>query len=451
MNPALFELNLLFRTRLAAGALIFLFFMCILALWNGRQSVRGQQEALARITAAHDADNSRITDRLKKAGDAGSAAYYTPHLTWDTPSPLAFAAFGQRDLQPSALRVRALGLHAQLYESETINPDLALPGRLDFAFILIYLVPLIIIALIHDLVTSERESRRLRLMQSLPVSQMQLWLRRTAVRALLVFVITALPFSVSAWIAGADIGSVSGVLGISALYIAFWFGLSLLIAARAGSSASAAAILLSCFVVFTLVLPTVSNVLITRAVPVAKGIELTLAQRQEVHQGWDLPKDVTFEKFFLTHPEWRDTPPVKNAFHWKWYFAMHQAGDDAVSPMAKAYRQSLIQRENLTQLAGYILPSVSVQTVLHRLANTDLQAYLNHEDQIARYHKVLRQYFYPYMFRDQKFGAAELAALPRFTPAEPDGGKLPQLYLATAFLTLIISVIAMQSLRRIRH
>jgi hypothetical protein len=63
--------------------------------------------------------------------------------------------------------------------------------------------------------------------------------------------------------------------------------------------------------------------------------------------------------------------------------------------------------------------------VLHRLANTDLQAYLNHEDQIARYHKVLRQYFYPYMFRDQKFGAAELAALPRFTPAEPDGGKLP--------------------------
>jgi hypothetical protein len=32
MNPALFELNLLFRTRLAAGALIFLFFMCILAL-----------------------------------------------------------------------------------------------------------------------------------------------------------------------------------------------------------------------------------------------------------------------------------------------------------------------------------------------------------------------------------------------------------------------------------
>jgi ABC-2 type transport system permease protein len=179
------------------------------------------------------------------------------------PSPLAFAAFGQRDLQPSALRVRALGLHAQLYESETINPDLALPGRLDFAFILIYLVPLIIIALMHDLVTSERESRRLRLMQSLPVSQMQLWLRRTAVRALLVFVITALPFSVSAWIAGADIGSVSGVLGISALYIAFWFGLSLLIAARAGSSASAAAILLSCFVVFTLVLPTVSNVLIT--------------------------------------------------------------------------------------------------------------------------------------------------------------------------------------------
>lgn len=451
MNQTMFELNILLRTRLAAGALIFLFLMCIVALWNGHQSVRGQQAALARITSAHEADTARLTEKLNKTSDAGSAAYYTQHLTRDNPSPLAFAAFGQRDLQPFALRIRTLGLHAQLYESETINPELALPGRLDFAFVLIYLVPLIVIALMHDLVTSEHESGRLRLMQSLPVSQIQLWLRRTAVRALLVCAIISLPFGISAWTAGAGVSSVLGILGISALYIAFWFGLSLLIAARAASSASAAAVLLSCFVVITLVLPTVSHVLITRAVPVAKGIELTLAQRQEVHQGWDLPKAVTFEKFFLTHPEWRNTPPVKSGFHWKWYFAMHQAGDDAVAPMAAAYRQSLIQREYLTQLAGYILPPVSVQAVLHRLAGTDLRAYLDHEDQIARYHKVLRQYFYPFLFNEKQFGAAELAALPRFTSPEPDGDGQPQLYFATTLLTLFITALAILSLRHIRR
>lgn len=450
MKATNFELILLLRSRLARGALIFLFLVTVLALWSGHRSVQAQNAALTRITAAHQEDVARVAARYKDGGEAGYAAYYTNHLTWQAPAALAFAAFGQRDLQPIALRVRLLGLHSQLYESETVNPDLAVPGRFDFAFVLIYLVPLIAIALMHDLVTSERESGRLRLVGSLPVSQTGFWLKRTVLRYLLVFATVAMPFCAFAWISGASAWEIMNSTAIAGFYLAFWFGLSLLVAVVAHSSASSAAASLACFVILTLILPTAFNAFITRAVPAAKGVELTLAQRQEVHQGWDLPKAVTFEKFFRTHPEWRDTPPVNVRFHWKWYYAMHQAGDDAVAPMVAEYQRGLAKREDMTHWAGLLLPSVGTQVLLHRLANTDLQGQLDYQNRIAHFHTQLRQYYYPFIFHDKKFGAADFDKLPKFQGKSIAGDVMPELLTMNGILTLIVGGLAIRRLKRIK-
>ncbi|HEV2612948.1 MAG TPA: DUF3526 domain-containing protein [Noviherbaspirillum sp.] len=449
MSTTNLELKLLLQSRLATGALALLLLVTLLAIWSGQRSVSMQNAALERFTAAHREDVARVAAKYKDGGEAGYAAYYTNHLTWDAPAPLAFAAAGQRDLQPFALRIRLLGLHSQLYESETINPELALPGRFDFAFVLIYLVPLIVIALLHDLVTSERESGRLRLVSSLPVSQTGFWLKRTLLRYLLVYAVVAIPFGVAALLSNAKAPEILGALVIASVYIGFWFCLSLLIAGIARSSAASAAALLGCFVVLTLVLPTALNALITRTVPVAKGVELMLAQRQEVHQGWDLPKPVTFEKFFRTHPEWRDTPPVNVRFHWKWYYAMHQAGDDAVAPLVSAYRRSLAKRDDATRLAGWFLPSVGIQVLLHRLANTDLQGQLTYQDRIAQFHKELRQYYYPFVFHERKFGPAEFEKLPKFQAPAPAGELRLEILGMTTLLTIIVFAAAVRSLRRI--
>lgn len=83
--------------------------------------------------------------RHAQSGDAGSVAYYGFHATWDAPSSTAFLALGLRDAAPYVLRVRALALQAQLHEGEIFNPELALAGRFDFAFVLVYLVPLFLI------------------------------------------------------------------------------------------------------------------------------------------------------------------------------------------------------------------------------------------------------------------------------------------------------------------
>lgn len=422
MKLLMLELRLVLASRLAAGALLLLALLALCAVASGLQVVQSQRSTLQRLEAVQAAENAQLAAKYRSGGDAGMAAYGTAHLTLNPPGPLAFAAIGQRDLQPFSLRVRALGLQAQLYESEAINPELAAAGRFDYAFVLVYLAPLFVLVLMHDLVSGEREAGRLRLLAAQPVRAGAPWRLRTLLRYGLVLLAVLLPFAIGALVSGAPVGAAMLVALAATLYLAFWFGLSTLVAALMRNSAASAAVLLASFVVLTLVLPTLVNAAIARHLPLAKGSELALAQRQEVHQAWDRPKDETMQKFFRTYPDWRGTPPVTGRFHWKWYFAMHQAGDDAVADQVREYRQQLLARDHWTQWSGALLASVNVQTLMHRLAGTDLQAQLAYQDRIAGFHRALREFYYPYLFDEKPFGAADFAAVPRFdawAPAAP--------------------------------
>jgi len=447
MKFLMLELRLALQSRLAAGALLLLLALGAFAVAGGLHTIALQREAIQRVVDVQSAEVARLADKYRKGGDAGMAAYGTPHLTVNPPSPLAFAAVGQRDLQPFTLRIRALGLQAQLYESEAINPELAAAGRFDYAFVLVYLAPLFVLVLMHDLVSGEREAGRLRLLAAQPVSPGAPWRLRFLLRYGLVLAATLPPFAVGAVIAGAPATDAALVALAASLYVAFWFGLSALVAALVRNSAASAATLLASFIVLTLVLPTLVNAAIARHISLAKGSELALAQRQEVHQGWDLPKEVTFEKFFRTHPEWRETPPVTGRFHWKWYYAMHQAGDDAVAGQVQLYRHDLLARDRWTQRAGVLLASVNVQVLLHRLAGTDLQAQLAYQDRIASFHRSLREYYYPYFFHEKPFGPADFAGTPRYEARALGGSAQPGGLKALGALALLAAASCAAGLR----
>lgn len=411
------ELRLILRSKLAVASLALLFILSALAIWSGLANVARAERTIARVTAAQQQDFAQVAKTYGRPdGDPGYAAYYTFLLTADRPSPLAFAAIGQRDVQPNVLRIRALGLQQQLYESETINAELALPGAFDWAFVVIYLAPLVAIALAHDFIAGEREAGRLRLLLSMPGRAGAVWRRRVGLRYALVFAVLVLPLTVVLLAIDAPALGGLGMIAVASVYLAFWFGLCLIVGARIRASATSAAALVGCWIALTLLLPTLANAAIARAVPVAKGIDLTLAQRERVHHAWDEPKAETFARFLATHPQYRGRETFEGRFHWKWYFAFHQAGDQAVAPQVADYRASLAAREAWTQRVGYVLPGVAAQVMLHRLADTDLAAQLGYQDNIAAYHARLRNFFYPYLFDDRPFTRADFDRLPAYEP-----------------------------------
>ncbi|AHC45622.1 DUF3526 domain-containing protein [Achromobacter xylosoxidans] len=413
-----FEWRLILRSRLSMAALLLLLGLSSWAVWSGLHEVARQQQTIARLAPLHEQDVAAVAAQYPDGSDAGSPAYHTFYNTWDPPSDSAFLALGLRDVAPYVLRVRALGLQAQLYEGETFNPELALPGRFDFAFVLIYLAPLFAIALLHDLLSGERQSGRLRLLLSLPAGS-RVWWRRALLRYALLFACLAVPVLVGAAVSGTAAGTLGPVLVVVASYLAFWVGVSLLVAACGWRSVANATALMGTWAVLTLVLPTLANVALTRAIPVHQGVDLMLAQRQAVHGAWEIPREETMRRFFASHPEWQDTAPLPRGFHWKWYFAFHQVGDESVAEQAQAYREGLLARQAWTNRLGWLLPGVGAQAILHRLADTDLQAQLAYQEQIVAFHRQIRDFYYPYLFNDQPFGTEDFARRPVFEPRVP--------------------------------
>ena len=217
-----YELLLLLRARAALAGLLLLTLLTVCSLVSGQHTIDAQRDNIARIAALQQEDDAAVADYVARSNAAGSAAYYSFHPTWDMPSPLAFAVVGMRDVSPYILRVRALGLEAQIFDGDSYNPELALAGRFDYAFVLVFLLPLFVIALLFDLRSGEREAGRACMLAALPGAGTALLVRRVVVRAAAVLVCLSVPFAVAATLNAVPLLQQLAVLALSCVYLLFW-------------------------------------------------------------------------------------------------------------------------------------------------------------------------------------------------------------------------------------
>ena len=419
MNALIREASLLLRSRTALGAFLLLTLLAGVSVAIGLREVAGQEAAIERMIALQAEDARAVREHAGE--DAGSAAYYRFHATWDAPDPLAFAALGQRDVSPVMLRIRALALEGQIYESEAGNPELALPGRFDFAFVLIYLAPLVLIALLHDLWSSEREAGRLASLQAMPGAAWRVWGARALVRSALVALALLVPFLFGAVLQGVNWQDITQFAGLILAQVIFWTAVALIVAARGSRSAANAATLAALWFVVTLITPAAANLAINAATPIPQGAALVRENRETVHDAWDMDRNATMARFYRTHPEWADSAPVGIAFDWKWYYAFQQLGDEQVATMSRDYRAGVAERENRAGLVSWFLPPIAIQRGLHRLANSDVSAQLAYQDRVRAFHERLRRFHYPYLFDGKPFGHSDYDSVPGF--ADGPGGS----------------------------
>lgn len=413
MNALWRELGFALRARTVLWALAALLALTSLSVAFGLATVARQEAAIARLIDLQAQDAEAV--KRFASDDAGSAAYYRFHATWDAPSPLAFAALGQRDVSPTMLRVRALAIEGQIYENEAANPELSVPGHFDFAFVLIYLAPLILIALLHDLWSSEREARRWASLQALPGAGWRVWGARACARALLVVLVLLAPFLVGAALRGASAIDTAYASVLIAALVFFWTVVSLIVARFGQRSAMNAAALAALWLVVTLIAPAGANLAINAATPIPSGAALARDNREAVHDAWDLDRNATLARFYESHPEWAQSGGIDRPFHWKWYFAFQQLGDEHVAAPSRAYREAIEAREARAASVGYALPPIAIQRTLHRIARTDVAAQLAFQDRVRAFHVRLRGFYYPYLFDDRPFNATAYDLAPEFS------------------------------------
>jgi len=413
MDSLIRELRFALKDRVVLISLVGLTLLSSYSLITGINESASEHALIERTQKLVTQDREY---NLAKQNDAGGAAYYAFHFTYDPPSSLAFVSRGVRDDLPWKHRVRMLALEGQIYETDTGNPELSMVGKLDFAFVAAFLLPLLSILLLYDLRAVEIRNNRWAFLSATSGNGNRVLLSRAALRSALLSIALLLPFFVVALMARANVFDSLIVVGATALNCAFWCILSFFVFTRVATGPTTAALLLGCWFTVAIAIPVAGKHFVEQLITVPNGGEILLTQRERVNEAWDMPKEVTMNAFLSSHPQWDKTPEIKRPFEWKWYYAFQQVGDQTVEPLSKALRGGVAKRDQAMSLISLASPTLLTQRLLSKVAKTDIASFQRYDECTRSFHQNLRKFHYPMLFGDEEYSSEKIAELPNFTP-----------------------------------
>ena len=355
------------------------------------------------------AEKLAYSDDVRRSGDAQAEERTRVDATnWQL--------LGRFVFQPSAWkhRVRMLALEGQIHERDAGHPVLALIGRFDFAFLVAFVLPLVLIVLLHDLRASERVAGRHDLLVATAGQATGVWHLRAALRASGVFVCAAVPLLVAGSLAGTAVSTLLAASALLLVYLLFWTAVCASLATWRQTGEVILAALVALWILLGVITPAAGRMGIDRAVPVPSGADIIMTQREAVNDAWDLPKATTMTAFVEHHPQWTADTAVVRPFEWKWYYAFQQVGDQKAHALSAAYTAGRRERDRLAGWLAFIAPPVRLERSLQALARTDVRVSLAYEARVRGFHAALRAFYYPRLFRGEVFDPAALEALPGF-------------------------------------
>ena len=339
------------------------------------------------------------------------------------PAPLAALSVGQSDLYPYYFKVSSQSKQTFTTNDEIENPTNLLAGRFDLAFVIIYLYPLLILALSYNLLSAEREQGTLAMMMSQPVGLRTFVAGKIGLRALVVLSLAA-GFSLAGFLFGGGGFGADGAwqrlslwAGIVAGYGAFWFALAIAVNAFGKSSATNAMALAGLWLVFVLLIPSLLNVAVTTIYPVPSRVEMVQATRrasaEATAQGSRL-----LAKYLEDHPELTDGKQADPNDFYTRSVAVQSETERLIQPVIDHFDRQVLGRQTLVDRLRFLSPAIATQSALNDIAGTSVARYRHFLGLVDAFHQNWRAHFTPRIIQKTTLSARDYDAFPAFTFGE---------------------------------
>ena len=271
----------------------------VLAALNGNRIYRKQLQTHARIDSVANAQPQQLQSRIQaieanggkyqgspfadpRAPYAVGNSYAPRYLTYPL-QPLAQWSIGQSDIYPTYYRVTAGKMQSLILNEEIANPQIQFTGYFDLAFVLVYLLPLLIIGFTYNLSSQEYELGTLRMLLTEPVSFQKILAVKFIFRFVMALAFTGLLLGLIGMASGIPVAS-KGFLQFALIgfcYILFWFSLSWLFnAVSRRNSGTTAGLLLGSWLGFVILIPGIINLAASVSYPMPSRIELITETRE---------------------------------------------------------------------------------------------------------------------------------------------------------------------------
>ncbi|PWV55886.1 DUF3526 domain-containing protein [Chitinophaga sp. S165] len=385
------------RSKVAVIGLAVVLFTGIISIYIGRQHIEKQRTSIEKTAHFQQEHIQRNVQYFNK--EMGLLLYHLRFSLVNETHPLNGLSIGQRDVNSSIQSITIRNLENQKYDTDLFNPFNLLTGNLDFSFVLIYLLPLLIIGFSYNLLSEEKEDGTWPLVSTQGNHPFKLLLRKLLIRAIAVFAALAVLLLLSAVILSIPVdSSFIATIALAVLYLLCWFAICLWVISLQKRSSTNAVILLSSWMMLTVILPGAVNNYILNKYPVPEAMATAVAQREGYHEKWDMDKQPTMDKFYAHYPQFRRYILPEGQFNWPWYYAMQQMGDDESQMQANAMQDKLWQREKTSTFIAGFIPTLHTQHMLNTIARAGLSNQLSFLDSTTGFHEKMRLHFYPKIF-----------------------------------------------------
>lgn len=445
------------RQRWMPCSLLLFAVIGLLSIFTGRQEVRSRmiQADSMRISYQRDVDTvlKKFTDTstakgkadAKNAGLAVMINFRLPQTTIKEPTPLATLCIGLMDVMPWFNQVKFV----KNYGEETIvpvsNPLVLFAGNFDYAFTLIYLLPLLIISWCYAVFDAEKNAGTLKLLaiqSGKPARVLRLKLLfRFFVITLSILLLNITGFLLSGAGHPPTLEACFAWSVLSLLYAGFWFALCrIMIAFRTASTISALS-LVAVWLLLLLVAPSLVNAYTQAKQPLPLKDEIAAYRRHQGEIIWNTSPAVLSDSFNLYKPAYRSTiDPAKDTVKLsnRYIAGYYELLDQRMKRIIQPYNAALAARNKVTQQLLSWDPALLAQSAFAALAGNDASAYTEYEKQVDKFQQQWQDFLYPYHFSEKQLAPGTIAHnLPRFTYQQP-GSLLTVTFPATLVMAVII-------------
>jgi ABC-2 type transport system permease protein len=374
------------------------------------------------------------------------------------PSRLAALSIGQSDLLPYYYTVSIWSNDQTLLQNGEIeNPLNLLAGRFDVTFVVVYLLPLLILALSYNVLSAEKEQGTLAMTLVQPVTLRAVVGGKILFRALLVVTLAVAITLAGALIGGVDLDSANTILrlllwsGVVLTYALFWFGLAVAVNAAGRSSAANATTLAGCWLLLVVLLPSFLNLTASVLHPLPSRVELIGAQREASNEAV-AQRTAVLVRYYEDHPEMaRGTALDTTNMAARGYAAQEEVNRRMRTVLDRYDRQLEAQRA-LVRRYRFLSPALLAQDALNDIAGTGDARFRRFQADVARFAEEWKAFFVPRVFAQTRTRPGDTALTPRFEfHDESEVDVVRRVLVSLSALALLLAVVVVPGVRALRR
>ncbi|TLG77014.1 DUF3526 domain-containing protein [Methylocystis sp. B8] len=437
-----FEARMMRRDGAIWFALLTLACVALFALAMGSARVAAQQAAIA---AARADETQRIANlqktlaQLQQADAQGNPVPEPPPFRDPrnptfmgggpaaavaalAPAPLALVAIGQSDLLPPAVRVTTNSKDSFLFADEIDNPANLMSGATDLAFVIVFVYPLVVLAMAFNLLAGEREQGTLAMTLASARRPGAALAGKLAARVAAPIIAMLLAVTVGVWVfAGWERLASPGfaaLLVVALLYGLFWAALAAAVDGLGRGSAFNALTLIGAWVAITMILPAAINSLAAFAHPAPSRIDMVLAARAASTDA-DKARDASLARYADEHGGGGKPAGGMQEMTLR-RLATQEAAFQRVEAIVAEHDAQLARQRDMAERLGYLSPAYLTYQAMADIAGSGATRYRAFLDRVRDFHVDWRAFFLSRAKAGASLTAEDYAAMPKFTQADEE-------------------------------